>query len=46
MQAMKERDDETPLDGYVELDEVYWGGIHRSARGRGALRMRKVFTIQ
>lgn len=36
MQAMKERDDETPLDGYVQLDDVYWGGVHRGVRGRGA----------
>ncbi len=25
MQAMKERDDETPLSGYIQLDDVYLG---------------------
>lgn len=36
MQAMKERDDETPLSGFVQLDDVYWGGVRRGTRGRGA----------
>ena len=36
MQAMKERDDETPLSGYIQLDDVYWGGVPRGTRGRGA----------
>lgn len=36
MQAMKERDDETPLDGYVQIDDAYWGGVRRGIRGRGA----------
>lgn len=36
MQAMKERDDETPLNGYIQLDDVYWGGVQRGIRGRGA----------
>ena len=36
MQAMKERDDETPLSGYIQLDDVYWGGVQRGTRGRGA----------
>lgn len=28
MQAMKERDDETPLSGFVQLDDVYWTKAH------------------
>ena len=36
MQAMKERDDETLLDGYVQIDDVYWGSVQRGIRGRGA----------
>ncbi|WP_299021198.1 IS1595 family transposase [uncultured Photobacterium sp.] len=36
MQAMKEFDDKTPLDGYIQLDDVYWGGVKRGTRGRGA----------
>ena len=36
MQAMKERDDKTPLNGYIQLDDVYWGGVQRGIRGRGA----------
>ncbi len=34
MQAMKERDDEIPLNGYIQLDDVYWGGVQRGFRGR------------
>ena len=36
MQAMKERDDENPLYGFIQLDDVYWGGVKRGVRGRGA----------
>ncbi|WP_421851776.1 IS1595 family transposase [Marinomonas sp.] len=36
MQTMKERDDETPLKGCIQLDDVYWGGVRRGIRGRGA----------
>lgn len=37
MQAMKERDDRRPLAGWVQLDDVYWGGERRGGkRGRGA----------
>ena len=36
MQAMKERDDETPLSGFVQLDDVYWGGVRRGTHARGA----------
>lgn len=36
MQAMKERDDESPLTGYIQLDDAYWGGVKRGKRGRGA----------
>lgn len=36
MQAMKERDDESPLDGYGQIDDAYWGGVQRGIRGRGA----------
>jgi len=24
MQAMKERDDELPLSGFIQLDDAYW----------------------
>jgi transposase-like protein len=37
MQAMKERDDGKPLNGIIQLDDVYWGGEHRGGkRGRGS----------
>ena len=36
-QAMKERDDSTPLTCIVQLDDAYWGGKkHDGKRGRGA----------
>ena len=37
MQVMKERDDGKPLDGTIQLDDVYWGGEQRGGkRGRGS----------
>lgn len=37
MQVMKERDDDKPLSGNIQLDDVYWGGErHGGARGRGS----------
>ena len=36
MQAMKERDDELPLSGFIQLDDAYWGGVKKGKRGRGA----------
>lgn len=36
MQAMKERDDEIPLTGFIQLDDAYWGGVRRGTPGRGA----------
>ena len=37
MQVMKERDDTSPLGGWVQLDDAYWGGErHGGKRGRGA----------
>ena len=37
MQAMKERDDGKPLNGIIQLDDVYWGGERRGGkRGRGS----------
>jgi transposase-like protein len=37
LQAMKEADDEHPIGGIVQLDDVYWGGERRGGkRGRGA----------
>ena len=37
MQVMKERDDEKPLSGIIQLDDVYWGGeLHGGSRGRGS----------
>lgn len=35
MKVMKERDDETPLNGYIQFDDVYWGEVQRGTRGRG-----------
>jgi transposase-like protein len=37
LQVMKERDDQTPLAGIIEVDDVYWGGeAHASTPGRGS----------
>ena len=37
MQAMKERDDNKPLSGIIQLDDVYWGGELRGGTpGRGS----------
>lgn len=36
-QAMKERDDNKPLNGLILMDDAYWGGKKRDGRrGRGA----------
>ena len=32
MQVMKERDDTRPLGGWVQLDDVYWGGQRRGGK--------------
>ncbi|WP_323840930.1 IS1595 family transposase, partial [Photorhabdus africana] len=34
MKAMKERDDEKPLGGFIQLDDAYWGGAQHGPRGR------------
>jgi len=35
--VMKQADDRLLLEGFIELDDVYWGGKHRGGkRGRGA----------
>jgi len=36
MQAMKERDDQKPLEGFIQIDDAYWGGVRKGAKGRGA----------
>jgi len=37
MQVMKERDDQVPLNGVIQLDDVYWGGRCRGGKsGRGS----------
>ena len=37
LQAMKENDDQVPLDGIIQMDDVYWGGEQRGGkRGRGS----------
>ena len=37
MQVMKERDDNKPLCGTIQLDDAYWGGERRGGkRGRGS----------
>jgi hypothetical protein len=36
LQVMKERDDQTPLSGVIEVDDAYWGGERHGAKpGRG-----------
>ncbi|SDP16687.1 IS1595 family transposase [Desulforhopalus singaporensis] len=35
--VMKQADDEKPLKGFIQVDDVYWGGKHSGGkRGRGA----------
>lgn len=37
VQVMKERDEQRPLTGLVQLDDVYWGGERRGGKsGRGS----------
>ena len=37
LQAMKENNDQIPLDGIIQIDDVYWGGEQRGGkRGRGS----------
>lgn len=37
LQVMKERDDQTPLGGVIEVDDAYWGGDRHGAKpGRGS----------
>ncbi|MCP4253776.1 MAG: IS1595 family transposase [Candidatus Scalindua sp.] len=36
MQAMKERDDRKPLEGFIQIDDAYWGGVRKGTKGRGA----------
>jgi hypothetical protein len=37
LQVMKERDDQTPLCGVIEVDDAYWGGERHGAKpGRGS----------
>ena len=37
MQVMKEREDNQPLDGIIQMDDAYWGSErHGGKRGRGA----------
>ena len=37
LQAMKENDDQVPLDGIIQMNDVYWGGEQRGGkRGRGS----------
>ena len=36
MQAMKEWDDRKPLEGFIQLDDEYWGGVRRGSKGREA----------
>lgn len=45
MQAMKECDDKTLLDGYIQLDDVYRGGVKRGTRGRGAKGKRPLLRL-
>ncbi|MBV1876706.1 MAG: IS1595 family transposase [Pseudomonadales bacterium] len=37
MQAMKERENRQPLSGFIQIDDVYWGGKRTGGkRGRGS----------
>jgi hypothetical protein len=37
LQAMKENDDQVPLDGIIQVHDVYWVGEQRDVkRGRGS----------
>jgi transposase-like protein len=37
MHVMKEHDDTKPLEGFIQIDDVYWGGEqHGGKRGRGS----------
>jgi hypothetical protein len=37
LQGMKEYNDQIPISGTIQLDDVYWGGEHRGGkRGRGS----------
>lgn len=36
MQTMKERDDQKTLEGFIQLDDAYWGGVRKETKGRGA----------
>ena len=36
MQAMKTRDDEHQLSGFIQLDDAYWGSVKKRKRGHGA----------
>ncbi len=37
LRVMKERDDQTPLGGVIEVDDAYWGGERHGAKpGRGS----------
>lgn len=37
MQVMKERDDNKPLSGNIQIDDAFWGGEHHGgSRGRGS----------
>ena len=45
MQAMKERDDSKPLSGFIQIDDVYWGGEQRGGkRGRGSSNKKPYIT--
>ncbi len=35
MQAMKERNDQKPLEGFIQIDNAYWGGVRKGTKGRG-----------
>lgn len=42
MQAMKERDAQTPLSGFVQIDDVYWGGEQRGGKEDEAHRTKRL----
>jgi len=38
LQAMKESDDKQPVNGIIQLDDVYWGGERRVVVNGGGVR--------
>ena len=35
-QVMKERDEQKSLEGFIQIDDAYWGSVRKGTKGRGA----------